>query len=368
MFDYIYDHKDWPHFSWQQDSIMLKLGEVRHRQGKIIGHMDALGFNLQEEAMLSILTLDILNTNKIEGELLNPEQVRSSVARRLGMDIPGLIPSDRNVEGIVEMMLDATQHYDMPLTEERLFDWHAAMFPTGRSGMHKIIVADWRDASQGPMQVISGPMGREQVHFQAPDAKLVPAEMKRFLDWFNKDSDIDPVIKSAIAHLWFVTIHPFADGNGRIARAIADMQLARADKTSLRFYSMSTQIREERNAYYKILERTQKGSPDITKWLQWFLDCLDRTLIATEDLLAAVLLKARFWDKHRATSISERQRYMLNKLFDGFEGHLTSSKWAKMNKCSQDTALRDIQDLIDKNMLQKADSAGRSTHYELKLE
>ncbi|UPK70003.1 Fic family protein [Chitinophaga filiformis] len=368
MVAYLYELKDWPNFHWVQETLSVKLGAVRHRQGKIMGHMEALGFPLQEEAMLAILTLDIVKTNEIEGELLNPEQVRSSVARKLGMDVPGLIPSDRHIEGVVEMMLDATLRYDLPLTEERLFDWHAAMFPTGRSGMYKITVGDWRDDSKGPMQVVSGAAGKEHVHFQAPHADIVSREMKIFLDWFNGDINIDPVLKAAVAHLWFLTIHPFADGNGRIARAVADMQLARADQTSLRFYSMSAQIKRERNAYYKILEKTQKGSLDITRWLEWFIDCLERTLIATEDILSAVLKKARYWDKHMAVILNERQRLMINKLFDGFEGNLTSSKWAKMTKCSQDTALRDIQYLIDKGMLQKSSSAGKNTNYVLKTD
>lgn len=368
MITYIHEQQNWPNFHWEQEALLVKLGSVRHRQGKIMGHMEALGFHLREEAMLATMTLDILKTNEIEGELLDQEQVRSSVARRLGMDIPGLIPSDRHVEGIVEMMFDATQHYDQPLTEERLFNWHAAMFPTGRSGMYKIVVGDWRDDSKGAMQVISGAVGKEQVHFQAPHANVLAREMRSFLDWFNDDVNIDPVLKAAIAHLWFVTIHPFTDGNGRIARAIADMQLARADQTSFRFYSMSAQIRQERNAYYKILEKTQKGSLNITRWLEWFIDCLERTLIATEDILSAVLKKARYWDKHIAVALNDRQRLMINKLFDGFEGNLTSSKWAKMTKCSQDTALRDIQDLVDKGMLQKTPSGGRNTNYVLMME
>jgi len=368
MTTYIYEHKDWPHFHWEQELLAVKLGAVRHRQGRIMGHMEALGFPLQEEAMLAILTLDIVKTNEIEGELLNPEQVRSSVARKLGMNIPGLIPSDRHIEGVVEMMLDATLRYNLPLTEERLFDWHAAMFPTGRSGMYKITVAGWRDDSKGPMQVVSGAAGKEQIHFQAPHADTIAEEIQTFLDWFNKNINIDPVLKAAVAHLWFLTIHPFADGNGRIARAVADMQLARADQTSLRFYSMSAQIKRERNAYYKILERTQRGSLDITRWLEWFIDCLERTLVATEEILSAVLKKARYWDKHTAVALNERQRLMINKLFDGFEGNLTSSKWAKIVKCSQDTALRDIQDLVDKGMLQKTSSGGRNTSYVLKID
>jgi Fic family protein len=367
MTTYIHELENWPDFHWEEEALSVKLGAVRHRQGKILGHMEALGFPLQEEAMLVILTLDILKTNEIEGELLNPEQVRSSVARKLGMDIPGLIHSDRNIEGIVEMMLDATQFYDKPLTEDRLFDWHAAMFPTGRSGMYKIVTGDWRDDTKGPMQVVSGAAGKEQIHFQAPHANMIAKEMKAFLNWFNGNINIDPVLKAGMAHLWFLTIHPFVDGNGRIARATADMQLARADQTSLRFYSMSVQIRQERNAYYKILEGTQKGSLDITRWLEWFIDCLERTLISTEDILSAVLKKARYWDKHIAVALNDRQRLMINKLFDGFEGNLSSSKWAKIAKCSQDTALRDIQDLVDKGMLEKTSSGGRNTNYILKM-
>ncbi|GAC1535041.1 MAG: hypothetical protein NVS3B15_15750 [Sediminibacterium sp.] len=313
--------------------------------------------------MLQTLTLDVIKSNEIEGEILDPGQVRSSIARRLGMDVSGLVPSDRNVDGVVEMMLDATQRFADPLTEERLFGWHAALFPTGRSGMHKITTGAWRDGNNGPMQVVSGAIGRERVHFQAPDAGVVGKEMSLFLDWFNTGTVMDPVLKAGIAHLWFVTIHPFDDGNGRIARTIADMQLARSDSSSQRFYSMSAQIRQERSTYYDMLESTQKGTLDITNWLNWFLECLGRAFTATENTLNAVFKKARFWDTNSHKALNERQRSMINRLLDGFEGKLTSSKWAKMTKCSPDTALRDIQDLMEKGILVKENAGGRSTGY-----
>lgn len=363
---YIHELEGWPEFQWASDKINLKLSAIRHRQGRIIGRMEGLGFTLKAEAVLQTLTQDVLKSNEIEGEILNPEQVRSSIARRLGMDIPGLIPADRHVEGIVEMMLDATQRYTQPLTMDRLFGWHAAMFPTGYSSIYKITTGNWRTNEKGPMQVVSGMAGREEVHYEAPDANLLNKEMKHFLDWFNSDINIDPVLKAGIAHLWFVTIHPFEDGNGRIARAIADMQMARADGNNQRFYSMSAQIRQERTAYYKILERTQRSTLDITAWLEWFFDCLDRALDATDITLATVLNKAKFWNKHAIIPLNERQRLLINKLLDGFEGKLSSSKWAKIAKCSQDTALRDLQYLIDKDILVKELSGGRSTSYILK--
>ena len=282
------------------------------------------------------------------------------------MDVAGLVPVDRTVEGVVEMMLDATQNCEKPLTAERLFDWHAALFPTARSGLHKIRVGAWRDDSKGPMQVVSGPIGRERVHYEAPAAQHIDAEMTAFIDWANQPSDTDPVLRAAIGHLWFATIHPFDDGNGRIARAIADWALAQSEKSSQRFYSMSAQIRQERDAYYDILEKTQKGTLDITDWLEWFLGCLDRAFDGTEKTLAVVLRKARFWEKHTDTPINQRQRFILNKLLDGLEGKLTSSKWAKLTKCSQDTAYRDILDLIKTGILVKDSAGGRSTSYSLK--
>ena len=363
---YIHQLPNWPRFTWQQDKVAPLLADVRHRQGRLLGRMESLGFDLQTEASLQTLTLDVLKSSEIEGELLNPEQVRSSIARRLGIEIAGLVPADRHVEGIVEMMLDATQNYQQPLSEDRFFGWHSALFPTGRSGMQKIVVGAWRDNKpDDPMQVVSGAMGKEKVHFEAPEANRVRVEMNQFTSWYNEDSGMDPVMKAAVAHLWFVTIHPFDDGNGRIARAIADMQLARADGMSQRFYSMSAQIRKERKQYYDVLETTQKASLDVTRWLTWFLQCLDRTIAATDETLGAVLSKARFWERHAATELNGRQRIMLNKLWDGFEGKLNTSKWAKITKTSQDTALRDIQDLVNKNILMKEASGGRSTSYVL---
>jgi Fic family protein len=327
--------------------------------------MEALGFNLRQEAVLQTLTSDVLKSSEIEGEKLDAEQVRSSIARRLGMDIGALKPADRNVEGIVEMMLDATRQYDQPLTAERLFSWHASLFPIGRSGMAKIRAGAWRDDSTGPMEVVSGPIGKERVHFQAPPAKRLDGEMQSFLDWFNANADIDPVLKGGLAHLWFVTIHPFDDGNGRIARAIADMALARSEESPQRFYSMSSQIRQERTAYYGILEETQKGILDITSWMEWFLGCLGRAIDGAQTTLGAVLAKARFWDAIAGIAINDRQRLVLNRLLDGFEGKLTTSKYAKLAKCSQDTALRDILPLVERGILVRNPEGGRSTSYAL---
>ncbi|MGH7812584.1 MAG: Fic family protein [Candidatus Binataceae bacterium] len=362
---YIHELKDWPRFHWSTEKVAGPLASARHRQGRLIGHMEALGFDLQQEAVLQTLTTDVLKSSEIEGEKLDAEQVRSSIARRLGMDIGGLKPADRNVEGVVEMMLDATRHYSQPLTDERLFAWHASLFPTGRSGMTKIRVGAWRDDSAGPMQVVSGPIGKEQVHFAAPKADRLDGEMKAFLDWFASDSAIDPVLKAAKAHLWFVTIHPFDDGNGRIARAIADMALARSENSPQRFYSMSAQIRQEGNAYYDILEQTQKGSMDITPWMEWFLDCLGRAIGGAQTILSAVLAKARFWERIRDVPLNDRQRLVLNRLLDGFEGKLTTSKYAKLAKCSQDTALRDILPLVERGILARGAEGGRSTSYAL---
>ncbi len=326
---YIHEREDWPRFHWDQEGLANQLAAVRHRQGRLIGRMEGLGFRLREEAVLSTLTQDVLKSSEIEGEILDIEQVRSSLARRLGLDIGALTPADRHVEGVVELMLDATQKYEEPLTEERLFGWHAALFPTGRSGMQKIRVGEWRDDHSGPMQVVSGPIGKERVHYQAPAANQLPSEMSQFLEWFNGTASIDPVLKAAEAHLWFVTIHPFDDGNGRIARAIADLALARSEQSPKRFYSMSAQIRLERGDYYDILEQTQKGSLDITAWMRWFLGCLDRAFDGAEATLAGVLRKARFWESHSGESFNERQQKIVNRLLDGFEGKLTSSKWAK---------------------------------------
>jgi len=362
---YIHERAGWPGFRWDHARISASLVDVRHRQGRLIGRMEGLGFQLRAEAVLDSLTEEVLKSSEIEGEMLDRDQVRSSIARRLGLDIGGLTSADRNVEGVVEMMLDATQGYDRPLTARRLFDWHAALFPTGRSGMSKMRVGAWRDDAKGPMQVVSGPIGKERVHYEAPAADRVRDEMKKFLEWFENDNSTDLVLKAGVAHLWFVTIHPFDDGNGRIARAIADMVLARSEHSPQRFYSMSAQIRQERKSYYEILEATQKGELDITRWLEWFLECLGRAFNRAETILATVLSKARFWESFAAVELNERQREIVNRLLNGFEGKLTSSKWAKLAKCSQDTALRDIEDLIRKKMLVKDAAGGRSTSYSL---
>ncbi|MEJ0090599.1 MAG: Fic family protein [Limisphaerales bacterium] len=364
---YIYERKEWPEFKWDQTKLASLLADVRHLQGRLLGRMEALGFQLREEATLQTLTQDVVKTSEIEGEKLDAQQVRSSLARRMGMDIGALPPIDRNVEGIVEIMLDATRKYDTPLTQERLFSWHAALFPTGRSGMRRIVVGGWRTKDSGDMQVVSGPIGHETVHYEAPSHDLLKKEMVSFIKWCNASSDIDPVLKSALAHFWFVTIHPFEDGNGRIARAIADLMLARSEKTAQRFYSMSSQIQRERNDYYLILERCQKAALDITQWMEWYLNCLKHAIGGSEQILATVMAKANFWKTHAGESFNERQRKVINRLLDGFEGKLTSSKWAKLAKCSQDTALRDISDLLDRKILAKEEAGGRSTSYELRL-
>lgn len=363
---YLHEQPGWSNFGWDAKALAETLAAVRHKQGRLIGRMESLGFSLRSEAMLQTLTQDVLKSSEIEGEILDKDQVRSSIARRLGMDIGALTPAERDVEGVVEMMLDATQRYDQPLTDQRLFGWHASLFPTGYSGIHKITVGAWRTDDKGPMQVVSGPIGKERVHYEAPESARLEKEMKAFLDWFNADTDIDPVLKAGLAHLWFVTIHPFDDGNGRIARAIADMALARSEKSPQRFYSMSAQIRKERNAYYDKLEATQKQDDfNVTPWLKWFLGCLDRAIDGAEEILGSVLKKARFWETHAATPFNERQRDMLNRLLDGFEGKLNSSKWAKIEKCSADTALRDINDLLERGILKKEAGGGRSTSYSL---
>jgi Fic family protein len=362
---YIHQIKGWPTFRWNERQLTAQLSAVRHRQGRLIGRMESLGFALRAEAVLQTLTEDVLKSSEIEGEILNKEQVRSSIARRLGMGIAGLVPADRNVDGVVEMMLDATQNHHLPLTKNRLYDWHSSLFPTGRSGIVKITVGAWRDDANGPMQVISGAIGREKVHYQAPVASLVDTEMTTFLNWLESDIEIDPVQKAAIAHLWFVTIQPFDDGNGRIARAIADLVLARSEKSAQRFYSMSSQIRIDRKAYYETLEATQKGNLDITSWLGWFFLCLDKAIDGAEATLASVLRQARFWEEHSSYAFNERQRNILNRLLTGLDGKLTSSKWAMITKCSADTALRDIDDLIKQGVLRKDTAGGRSTSYSL---
>jgi Fic family protein len=365
---YIHERAGWPRLLWKQQDLANSLASVRHRQGRLLGRMEALGFPLQQEAVLQTLTEDVVKSSDIEGEKLDAVQVRSSIARRLGIDIGGVEPADRQVEGVVEMMLDATRNYDQPLTADRLFGWHASLFPGGRSGMRKVRVGAWRGDSTGPMQVVSGPVGRERVHFEAPAADRLDGDMKTFLDWFNEQgctADLDDVLKAGLAHLWFVTIHPFDDGNGRIARAIADLALARSENSPRRFYSMSAQIRQERNEYYEILERTQKGTLDVTRWMEWFLACLSRAIDGAQTTLAAVLYKARFWQALRDVPINDRQRLVLNRLVDGFEGHLTTSKWAALAKCSSDSALRDILDLVDRGVLVRNLGGGRSTSYSL---
>ena len=365
---YIHQKYNWPNFTWKNEDFMNLLCEARNLQGRLMGKMESLGFELKDEALLNTLTLDVLKSAEIEGELLNPEQVRSSIAQRLGMEFAGIAPSDRNVDGMVDMLIDATRNCFEPLTKERLFDWHAALFPMGRSSIFKIIVGDWRKDTNGKMQVVSGIAGREKVHFQAPDAELLELEMNRFLTWFNDEKELDLVLKAAIAHLWFVTIHPFQDGNGRITRALTDLLLAQSDKSTQRFYSMSAQIRIERNEYYSILENTQKGELDVTAWIKWFLNCLINALKASDKLLQQVLIKANYWSKNAAINLNERQRKVVNKLLDGFEGKLTSDKWSKLTNCSKDTAIRDINDLITKDLIQKEAAGGRSTSYVLKLE
>lgn len=365
MATYIYEREGWPTFEWSAKALTERLAAVRHRQGLLLGRMHALGFDLRAEAVLETLTEDVVKSSEIEGETLDKNQVRSSIARRLGMDIGALAPADRDVEGVVEMMLDATQNYRAPLGAERLFAWHAALFPTGRSGMTRIIVGAWRDERSGPMQVVSGPFGRETVHYEAPAPDRLHAEMDAFLAWFNDEPRTDPVLKAAIAHLWFVTLHPFDDGNGRIARAIADMALARSENSAQRFYSMSAQIRTERKGYYAMLEATQKGSLDITAWIEWFLACIDRAFDGAESIMANVMRKARFWEALAGQKLSERQDKVINRLLDGFEGKLTSSKWAALTRSSPDTALRDITDLVERGILVKNEGGGRSTSYSL---
>jgi Fic family protein len=362
---YIHQLPDWPRFDWNPERLAQPLASVRYRQGRMIGHMEALGFELRQEAVLHTLSEDVLKSTEIEGEKLDAAQVRSSIARRLGIDIGALRPADRAVEGVVEMMLDATHHYEQPLTAERLFGWHAALFPTGRTGLTRITTGAWRNDRNGPMQVVSGPIGKERVHFEAPAAARLRREMRTFLDWFNKPNALDPVLKAAQAHLWFVTIHPFDDGNGRLARAIADMSLARSENSPHRFYSMSAQIQQERAAYYDALERTQKGTLNITPWMEWFLGCLGRAIDGAQTTLAAILAKARFWEAIAGVAINERQRLVLNRLLDGFEGKLTTSKYAKLAKCSQDTALRDILALVERGILLRGTERGRSTSYVL---
>ncbi len=362
---YIHQRTEWPNFTWNAEKLFKPLTEITHLQGRLIGRMEGLGFSLQNEATLLNMTSEIIKSSEIEGENLDPDQVRSSIARRLGMEVAGMISSDRNVDGVVEVMVDATQAFKVPLTDERLFGWHSALFPTGRSGMHRIVVGRWRDNDPSdPMQVVSGAFGKEKVHFEAPASAVLNKEMEQFLEWFNSNQNIHPILKAGIAHLWFVTIHPFDDGNGRLARTITEMSLARADNTKQRFYSMSTQIRQERKKYYDILERVQKSGLDITSWLEWFLDCLGRALSSADQISSGVIYKARYWESLTQKQLNVRQKHMINLLLDqNFFGNLTTTKWAKMTKSSQDTALRDIQNLVEQGILTKDTAGGRSTNY-----
>jgi len=362
---FIYEKPGWPQFSWDSDALAAPLAAVRHKQGKHLGKMEALGFELRAEANLSVLTSEVVNSSAIEGETLNREEVRSSIARRLGLDVAGLPEPGREVEGVVEMTLDATQNFEAPLTNDRLFGWHASLFPTARSGMSRITVGAWRPKEAGSMKVVSGPIGREKVHFEAPGAERLESEMARFLEWVNSPPTIDPVLKAGIAHFWFVTIHPFEDGNGRIARAIGDMALSRADGTKDRFYSLSSQIEAERKEYYLQLEAAQRGNLDITQWLTWFLACLDRAIGNAEERLAIVLYKARLWQRINRRPVNNRQREVINRMLDRFEGFLTTSKYAKLAKCSQDTALRDIRELLERGIIVQNPGRGRSTSYRL---
>lgn len=362
---FIHADQDWPAFRWDTASLAEPLATTRHRQGLLVGRLSALGLRLQSEAELTALTSEIVQSSAIEGERLPPDEVRSSIARRLGIAAGGAGENSRAVEGVVELMIDATQRYDEPLTDDRLFGWHSALFPSGRSGMRAIKVGEWRDDRSGPMQVVSGPMGSERVHFEAPPAARVATEMQRFLSWLNTEDGTDPVLRAGVAHLWFVTIHPFDDGNGRIARAIAELMLARSDARKERFYSMSAQIQEERREYYTRLEHAQRGGLDITIWLDWFLRCLARSFERAELALDAVFLKARTWERANAFGVNDRQRLVLTRLMDDWEGNLTSTKYATIAKCSPDTALRDITILIDAGVLAKNARGGRSASYRL---
>lgn len=363
---WIHDHQNWPSFTWNAEVLSSKLADIRHRQGLLIGKMNNLGFELKQEASLNILTHDVIKSSAIEGETLSAVEVRSSIARRLGLDIAGMVPSGRDVEGIVEIMLDATQKFSKPLSKQRLFDWHAGLFPTGRSGMHSITVGNWRTPDAGPMQVISGPVGRETFHFEAPAGNRLDEEMQIFIEWFENTNNLDPVIKAGIAHFWFVTIHPFEDGNGRIARAIGDMMLARADRIPERFYSLSSQIEAERKDYYHQLERQQRSTPDITDWLDWFLGCLGRAITNADIILEKVLFKAKLWNKINQNLVNDRQRFVINRMLeDNFEGYINTSKYAKLTKSSNDTALRDIKEMKERGIFVQNPGAGRSTSYRL---
>lgn len=362
---YVWQLPDWPLLQFDLASLAAQLAQVHRAQGELMGRMSELGLAEREQATLQVLTQEVIKTSEIEGERLSLDVVRSSIARKLGLDIGALGPSDRHVDGVVDVVLDATRNFDHPLTSDRLFGWHAALFPTGYSGRMRIAVAAWRNDASGPMQVVSGPVGRERVHFQAPPASTLPAQTEAFLQWFNAAPAGDALIKAGLAHLWLVTLHPFDDGNGRISRAVGDMALARAEGTGRRFYSFSAQIQRERKDYYNQLEATQKGPLDVTPWLSWFLGCLLRAVQGADATLAGVLDKAQFWQRWAGTPMNERQTKVLNRVLDGFEGKLTNAKWAAIGKCSPDTALRDINDLLARGVLRRLEGGGRSTGYEL---
>lgn len=364
-YTYIWQTDDWPNLRYDLAALAKSLADVSRAQGVLLGRLADVGVLLRNEATLAALTADVVKTSEIEGERLDVGSVRSSIARRLGVDIGALAPIDRHIEGVVDMVLDATANCYAPVTCERMFGWHAALFPTGYSGLSRIGVGGWRDDMHGPMQVVSGPIGRQRVHFEAPPADRLEREMARLIAWLNAPAHEPGLIRAGIGHLWFVTVHPFDDGNGRIARAIGDLLLARADNSPQRFFSLSAQIQRETNAYYAILEQTQKGSLDITEWLGWFLGVLHRAIGLAQETLDAVLAKARFWQRWGSVSLNARQSKLLNRLLDGFEGKLTSAKWAAIAKCSPDTALRDISDLLAKGLLKKSDAGGRATSYEL---
>ncbi len=362
---YIYQKKGWPNFKWDINKLVELLGEVKHNQGTLLGKMELVGFDLQNEAFLESFTSEITKSNEIEGVSYDSNSVRSSIAKKLGINLAGLTTPSPNIDKVVELFIDATTNFNKPLTKRRLFKWHRDLFPDNKKSVRKIIVGKWRTDSEGPMQVVSGAMGKEIIHYQAPPAEVIDEEMEIFLNWFNSKSNYDLLIKASIAHLWFVTLHPFEDGNGRIARVITEMLLARSDGTSKRFYSMSSQILKNRKSYYEILEWTQKGSLEITEWIIWFLSTLNNAILSSEKILSSVIKKHKFWNLYGSQIKNERQRKVLNKLLNGFTGNLTTSKWAKITKCSHDSALRDIQDLVNKGILVKSKSGGRSTNYEL---
>ena len=363
--NYLWQRPDWPQWRFDAAALAVPLAQVHRAQGRLAGRMAELGLAQRDQATLQALTQEVVTTSAIEGEALNLDVVRSSVARRLGVDIGALAPSDRHVDGVVDMVLDATQHYAEPLTAERLFGWHAALFPTGYSGHLRVKVGQWRNDAAGPMQVVSGPVGKEKVHFEAPPATALPTETAAFMAWFNAPSSGDALIHAGLAHLWLVTLHPFDDGNGRISRAVGDVALARAEGTAQRFYSLSAQIQRERKQYYEQLEATQRGTLDVTPWLDWFLACLLRAVQGADGLLASVLDKAQFWQRWAGTPLNARQTLVLSRVLDGMEGKLTNAKWAAIGNCSADTALRDINDLLARGLLRRVEGGGRSTGYQV---